>query len=127
TTTLAPLITSTTAPPTTAKPATTTTAKPAATTTTTASDNGVTITINSDNSQLPQFSPAQQAVYVGTLVRWVNHDTATRSVVGANNAFRSPDIPPGQQWSYLANKAGDYNYQDGTRPYANGTLQVLNR
>ncbi len=127
TTTEAPAITvpTTQAPPsTTAKPTTTTTARPAPTTTAAPRDTGFPISINGDNSEKPQFDPPAAAVAVGTVVRFVNEDTAVRSVVAQNGAFRSPDIPPGGSWSYKATQPGEYNYQDGTRPYAVGRLEV---
>lgn len=112
------------APPTTAR-ATTTTAKVVQATTTTAPrDTGFPISINGDNSDKPQFDPPAAAVAVGTVVRFVNDDTAVRSVVAQSGAFRSPDIPPGGSWSYKAVQPGEFNYQDGTRPYAVGRLEV---
>lgn len=118
----------TTAPPTTARPVVT--APPttsARVTTTTASANVVTINIYSDTSGKNQFEPSQQAVYVGTTVRWVNNDPLARSVVATNGAFRSPSIPGGGSWTYVASTAGQFPYQDGTRPYATGTLIVQAR
>jgi plastocyanin len=85
------------------------------------------ITINSDNSTQTQFSPSSLTVYVGTPVHWQNHDTKVRSVVADDGSFRSPDIPPGGEWVYVANTPGTFNYQDGTRPYAVGSLTVVNR
>jgi hypothetical protein len=50
-----------------------------------------------------------------------------RSVVANDGTFRSPDIPPGGTFLYQATKAGSYQYQDGTRPYANGFVRVVAR
>lgn len=85
------------------------------------------ITINSDNSSETQFSPSSLSVYAGTPVHWQNHDTKARSVVEDNGAFRSPSIPPGGEWVYTPTAPGTYNYQDGTRPYAVGSLTVVAR
>jgi hypothetical protein len=38
--------------------------------------------------------------------------------------FDSGPIAPGATWDWVAQGAGDYNYSDGTRPYAVGTIQV---
>ena len=47
-----------------------------------------------------------------------------RYVLSPNGSFRSPDLQPGQEWTYLPNKVGTFELKDGTRPYVNGTLQV---
>jgi plastocyanin len=82
------------------------------------------ISINGDTSGQPGFSPAGAAVYVGTQVVWVNHDTVPRGVVAQNGAFRSPVIAPGKSYTWIATAAGKYNYQDSTRPYVDGQVQV---
>lgn len=86
------------------------------------------VSINGDNSKNTQFSPSNLAVYVGTPVHFQNHDTKPRSVVSNDGtSFRSPTIPPGGEWVYLAQTVGQFPYQDGTRPYAIGTLTVESR
>jgi plastocyanin len=107
--------------PTTAK-ATATTAPP--TTATTVPQAMLEIAIRSDNADT-KFDPENAAVYVGSIVRWVNKDTVARSVQADNGQFRSPMIAPGATFEYRATKEGTYNYTDGTRPYAIGILQVL--
>lgn len=104
---------------------TSTTAKKTATTQTTV-DKSFIITINGDKSgAASQFDPSQASVYVGQVIKWVNKDSVPRSVVARDGLFRSPDIPPGGEFLYQANKAGEFPYQDGTRPYANGYLRVV--
>ena len=83
------------------------------------------ISINGDNSSNTQFDPSSLSVYVGTPVHWQNHDTKDRSIVEDNGAFRSPMIPPGGEWVYVPRTAGTFSYQDGTRPYAVGSLTVV--
>lgn len=86
------------------------------------------VTINGDNSAQTQFSPSSLAVYVGTPVHFQNHDAKPRSVVSNDGrSFRSPPIPPGGEWVYNASAPGQFPYQDGTRPYAVGTLTVQAR
>jgi plastocyanin len=104
---------------------TSTTAPKAATTTSTTAAPTPTININGDKSGKSQFEPSQLTVYAGTLVKWQNNDTVARSVVASDNTFRSPPIPPGGSWTYKPGAPGNYLYQDGTRPYANGNLQVV--
>lgn len=111
---------------------TTTTARPVATTarpaTTVAPEEAYEITINSDNAAATQFDPPLGRVYRGTTVKWINRDTTARSVLSEDQTtLKSPMIPPGGTWVYKADKAGRFNYEDGTRPYATGTLEVINR
>jgi plastocyanin len=107
----------------------TTSTRPVATTAAPKVETATVITINGDNSNVPQFDPTPASVYVGGLVKWTNNDKKDRSVVAINpaNAFRSPDIPPGGSYTWRATAAGTYDYQDGTRPYANGQVQVVAR
>jgi hypothetical protein len=60
-------------------------------------------------------------------VRFQNNDTVARSVVSNDNKFRSPSIPPGGSWVLTLPTPGTYNYQDGTRPYAVGSIRVVAR
>lgn len=138
-------VTTTTAAPvaapteTTAAPAPTTTAKAAAAPTTTAAPKPTTtaapattapqaqafvIEIYSDNSGKNKFEPPQSAVRLGTLVRWVNKDTVVRSIKSEQGGFESPPIPPGGSFDFTTDEKGTFNYEDGTRPYAQGVLQV---
>jgi plastocyanin len=108
----------------------TTTTRPVATTAPPKAETATVITINGDNSNVPQFDPSPAPVYVGGLIKWTNNDSKPRSVVAINppNAFPpSGDIAPGASYSWRAVKAGVIDYQDGTRPYANGQLQVVAR
>lgn len=82
------------------------------------------ITINGDNSGMKQFEPPQAAVRKGTIVRWVNNDSVARVVESEEAGFQSPSIPPGGSFEYKTDQTGTFNYQDGTRPYAVGVLQV---
>ena len=82
------------------------------------------IKINSDTSGAPAFEPRQAEVSAGTVVRWENTDTKPHSVKADNGTFRSPEIPGGGSWEYKATVVGDFNYTDGSRPYAVGTLIV---
>lgn len=83
------------------------------------------IAIQGDNSNNPAFNPPVVRVYVGSLVVFTNTDTVPRSVVADNGAFNSGLIAPGKSWSYTTTTAGNFDYHDGTRPYAVASLQVL--
>jgi plastocyanin len=82
------------------------------------------IAIRSDNAE-SKFDPESAAVYLGSIVRWVNKDTVARSVEADGGQFKSPPIPPGGKFEYRATREGAFNYHDGTRPYAVAILQVL--
>jgi len=116
--------TTTTAPkagPTTTAKATATTAPP----TTQAAAPSVEVAINSDTTAGGQFQPRVVQVRAGSIVRFINKDSTTRSVVSDDGVFSSGDIAPGHTWDWTAGGAGSYNYSDGTRPYAVGTVDVV--
>ena len=104
-------------PTTTAKgqPTTTaTTAKPAA---------SIEIIIQSDTKGSP-FVPTVAQVLQGSTVRWKNTDSVARSVVFSDESYDSGPIAPGGTAEYAANRVGNINYTDGTRPYAVASLRV---
>lgn len=127
--------TTTTVPPTTAPAAAKvglgqapTTARPQAVATTAPAAKEYVITINGDRSAAAsQFDPNNATVYVNYPIRFQNNDSAPRSVVSNDNKFRSPSIAPGASWVLTLSAPGQYAYQDGTRPYAVGTITVVAR
>jgi len=125
--------TTTATPETTAPPApepgagATTTAKPAAATTTAKPQaKGFPIKIQPDSAGT-QFEPRVAQVFAGTPVTWTNTDSVARSVEFSDQSYNSGPIPPGGSATFTANRAGEFNYSDGTRPYAVGTLKVQAR
>ena len=104
--------------PTTTRPAPTTTARPAA--------QGYRITIQSDQSG-PPFEPRVAQVFAGTPVTWTNGDAVARSVEFSDQSYLSGPIPPGGSATFTPKRSGEFNYSDGTRPYAVGTLTVQAR
>ena len=107
--------------------ATTTAAPRVATTQPPQQQQSFEIDINGDNAGTTQFDPSAARVFAGTTVRFVNKDTVTRSVESDSGAFASGSIAPGASWSYKAGSAGQFNYHDGTRPYAVGSLEVVSK
>jgi plastocyanin len=113
--------------------ATTTTARPVTTTaapTTTAVPEeriALEISINGDSSGTTQFEPSAARVFVGSLVKWTNKDTQPRSIEADSGAFNSGTLQPGESFTYKATAAGKFNYHDGTRPYAVGSLEAIAR
>lgn len=124
----------TTAPPETTAPpvteagevATTTTAKPAPTTTAKPAAQGFPIKIQPDQAGT-QFEPRVAQVFAGTPVTWTNTDSVPRSVEFSDQSYVSGPIAPGASATFTAQRAGEFNYSDGTRPYAVGTLRVQAR
>jgi plastocyanin len=112
---------------TTQKPTTTTAAPVVVSTTTTARPAPVTEIAIYGDSGPSQFEPAQAAAYVGGVFRWTNKDSVARSVLADDGSFTSPSLPPGGTFELKAQKAGTFNYHDGTRPYAVGAIQVIAR
>lgn len=106
--------------------ATTATTQAVATTVTTAKveEAVLEISIQSDSAG-KGIEPEYARAYVGTKVRWVNKDTVARSVVSTTGEFRSPSIPAGGFFEYAAGKVGIFDYGDGTRPYVNAILEIL--
>jgi plastocyanin len=105
----------------------TTTEAPKATTTTVAEIKAFDVSVNSDNAGTTQFDPSVSSIYVGTLIRFTNTDTVSRSVEADNGEFNSGPIAPGANWVYKATKVGRFNFHDGTRPYAVGSVEVIAR
>lgn len=71
------------------------------------------------------FEPRIGRVFAGSIVRFTNTDSVPRSVQADNGSFASGPIAPGATWDYTASTPGTFNYTDGTRPYALGTLEVV--
>ena len=106
-------------------PQTTTTAAPQVTTTAPPAQQQVSVEVLIQEDSTGQaFAPRVVAVPVGGKVRFVNRTSAARSVVSDNGAFDSGSIPPGGVWIFDAGSRGQFNYTDGTRPYAVGTVDV---
>jgi plastocyanin len=103
----------TTAPPETAPP------------TTAAAAPAIEVSIGSDTTAGGQFQPRVARVPSGAIVRFVNNDTVERSVVADGGAFDSGPIAPGGVWDWVSGGSGTYNYSDGTRPYAVGSIEVV--
>ena len=104
------------APPTTAAPAAPTTTVPPA-------QQQVSVEVKILDGS-PYFVENYVVIPVGGKIRFVNTGTATYSVVSDVGAFDSGPIAPGAVWIYDANTPGQFNYSDGSRPFAVGPFQV---
>ena len=123
-TTTTPSTTATTSAP---KTTQTTKAPPATTKATTATTSRQAIYVIKiyPDSAGHQFQPRQATVKKGTLVRWTNTDSETRSVEADNGEFKSPPLAPGATFEFTAQQLGSFNYHDGTRPFAVANLEVV--
>jgi plastocyanin len=68
-------------------------------------------------------SPAELTVKRGDTVTWVNKDPFPHTVT-AKGAFDSKDIAAGGKWTYVARKAGTYDYICTYHPNMKGVLKV---
>lgn len=69
------------------------------------------------------FNPPSIEIKTGTTVTWVNTEAVDypvvrgyHSVIADEGAFESPDIAPGQRWSYTFLKPGTFGYHCGVHP-----------
>jgi len=70
------------------------------------------------------FDPASVTVKAGESVTWANQDSATHTVVGDNDEFKSGDLANGGSFSFTFDKAGTYTYHCGIHPSMKGTVVV---
>lgn len=69
------------------------------------------------------FAPASLTVKRGDRVVWVNHDPFPHTATAAK-VFDSKSIAPGKKWTYVAGKAGTFEYICAFHPTMRGTLKV---
>lgn len=71
-----------------------------------------------------RFTPQMLVVHRGDRIRWVNRDPFPHTVTAANGAFDSREIAPDGSWSYVARKAGEYDYRCTLHVTMKGKLEV---
>lgn len=84
----------------------------------------ITVAINSDSAG-SAFDPSAVRVSKGSKVTWVNKDSVARSVEADDGHFNSGNLNPGASFTYVAGQLGKFNYHDGSRPYAIGSIEVV--
>ncbi len=99
--------------------ATTSSAVTTAGTPTTSGGGGAAVTMKSF-----AFDPATVTIKVGETVTWTNQDSATHTVVGDNNEFKSGDLANGATFSFKFDAAGTYAYHCSIHPSMKGTVVV---
>lgn len=70
-----------------------------------------------------KYTPANLTVKVGDRVTWVNKDPFPHTATSPGH-FDSKDIPADGKWTYVAKKAGTYDYICIYHPNMKGTLKV---
>ena len=84
------------------------------------SDQAVTVEMK-DNS----FESQGIRVKPGTTVTWVNKDPAVHNVRQVESAFLSPDVNPGEKFTFTFDRPGRYRYQcTYHHPNMNGVVFV---
>ena len=68
------------------------------------------------------FTPAEVVVAAGGTVTWSNSDSIVHNVVFRN--VTSPDIQPGDSWSYTFKVAGTYHYYCAYHQWMVGAIVV---
>lgn len=68
------------------------------------------------------FQPATLTVVKGSMVTWVNKDSAPHTVVGEE--FESPRLNKRDSWSYTFDTAGTFDYICGLHPSMKGQIIV---
>jgi plastocyanin len=71
-----------------------------------------------------EFVSETLEVPAGTTVEWVNGDGFPHSIMAEDGSFQSPDIPPGQTFTFTFTEPGTYNYLCGIHPTMRGTIVV---
>lgn len=57
-----------------------------------------------------RYVPQTVTVRVGDRITWVNKDPFPHTVTATDGRFDSHQIAPDGSWSYVARKAGEYDY-----------------
>ncbi|HTT07430.1 MAG TPA: cupredoxin family copper-binding protein [Gammaproteobacteria bacterium] len=71
------------------------------------------------------FKPNELIVRAGTRVTWINHDDTPHIVVSVDKRFKSsPALDTGDQYSYVFDKAGSYEYFCSLHPKMVGRIIV---
>ena len=70
------------------------------------------------------FEPARMTVDVGDTVIWTNRDVVTRQLVADSGGFSSPQLPPGETYTYQFTRPGTFAYHDRLKTAHRGTVVV---
>lgn len=71
-----------------------------------------------------RFSPQTLSVHRGDRITWINKDPFPHTVTATGGKFDSRQIASGGSWTYVAQKAGEYDYACTLHVDMKGRLQV---
>lgn len=71
-----------------------------------------------------RFDPQTLTVRRGDRITWVNKDPIPHTVTAKNGKFDSHQIAPDGSWTYVARKAGEYDYVCTLHVTMKGKLEV---
>lgn len=71
-----------------------------------------------------RFNPRTLRVHRGDRITWINRDPFPHTATAANGAFDSHLIAPDGSWTYVARKAGRYDYACTLHVTMKGRLEV---
>lgn len=74
--------------------------------------------------QKMRFVPPTAAVRVGDTVVWTNNDQHDHALLGADDAFASGPLSPGETFSYKPTRPGTLDYRCTLHPRMRGALRV---
>jgi plastocyanin len=70
------------------------------------------------------FVPATTTIENGDTVTWHNADSRSHQVVADNGSFVSPELAPGENYSFTFKASGTYRYRDVFDTRERGTITV---
>ncbi len=71
---------------------------------------------NYDGATQPQPQVITVLIGVNNTVTWINQDLITHDVISTTGTFASPDLSPGQSYTFTFTEAGTYPYYDSYTP-----------
>jgi plastocyanin len=71
-----------------------------------------------------RFSPQTLRVHRGDRITWINKDMFPHTVTATDGTFDSHPLAAGASWTYVARKAGEYDYVCTLHVDMKGKLQV---
>ena len=72
------------------------------------------------------FDPVELKVPLGTTVSWSNNDTVSQAIISDIDVFQSPELEPGESFSYTFNQKGEYPYYEIGNGEMKAKIQVEN-
>lgn len=70
------------------------------------------------------FSPAILNAQIGTKIIWKQDDQATHKIISGEGLFSSDNLKPGEEFSFVFTKKGEYNYYCEIHPSMTGKIII---